>query len=263
MQPLSAYLQHPNKQDFQQQAATEDRSQQRMDALAAQLQTDTEPHARHAASATAVQALLQQLPPAGARLLQALLAALAALVEPTCSHCAELEGQLAAARQQSDALALRIDNLLLERARVQEEAEESAAALAAARAQMEQQARQVQELEAELDAAGAAAAAGAAVGQHAGGPPLAPGAAPREAADEEEEAQAFLSARSAAAALPTGRSAGGGSDVNTARVWVLQPEDVTWGRTLTARPPLPRPPHVPPVALGKVRQQHQRKVQVQ
>ena len=215
-------------------------SSERFGLLAQGMSQADSPMARQAACEAAAAALQRQLPPQGATLLGQLLlvaarqpashlppppppqqqqqqreleaspAAPAARLQqppcPPCPNCTQMAQQLAARDRELEAMRLRLDNLLLERARLREEA------------------------------------ARGAPGQL---PQLLP--LGREWEEEGEEV-AFQTARSATAP-PSGAS----STLSTAQVRALGAEEVTWGRTLTARPPVPRPPHVPAVRLAALR----------
>eukprot|EP00887_Chlorella_sp_A99_P007309 scaffold2.g7309.t1 len=192
--------------------------------------------------------------------------AVAAAAAQHCARCAELEGRLAvcegeraSVQQRAEALELRLDNLLRDRARLEEEMVEAQARLAAqvagaeaAHALAAQRGAQLEAAERRARALEAAAAAAARGGGEAGAPRAAAvGADPGRASPDDDEACCFLTARSAA---PTSANS---SAVTTARVRGLGAEHVTWGRTLTARPPVPRPPSVPAVSLSALLQRSQ------
>ena len=125
----------------------------------------------------------------------------------------ELSAQVRAHQGQLASLHLRLDNLLLERQRMQEEAAEAAAAVAALRRKLPR-------------------------GQAQGEPGPALDTANAEGAPQRPSARASW------------QSEGGGSG---RAVGELASEEVTWGRTLTGRAPAARPRNVPPVDLARLR----------
>jgi hypothetical protein len=139
--------------------------------------------------------------------------------------------QVQAYQQQLAALHLRVDNLLLERQRLQEEAVEQAAAAAAAQQQCDAELAQLRirlpAAEAEVGIAGRLSANFNSMDGTAGA-----------AAD---------SATTLSALRPTARGSQGSEGSE------LASGDVTWGRTLTGRAPLARPRIVPPVDLARLR----------
>jgi hypothetical protein len=127
--------------------------------------------------------------------------------------CLQVQGYQA----QLAALHLRVDNLLLERHRLQEEAAEAAA-------QQQQQAAAV--------------------------------AAPRPRASRgqpEELDTANADCEGGSVALAADRASWQSEGSSGRAVAELASEEVTWGRTLTGRRPAPRPQSVPPVNLARLR----------
>ena len=140
--------------------------------------------------------------------------------------------QVQAYQQQLAALHLRVDNLLLERQRLQEEAAEQAEAAAAAQQQRD---AELAQLRSRLSAAEAEVVV---AGRPSGSFPSMDGTAGGTAAG---------SGTTLSALRPTARGSQG-SEASE-----LAGDDVTWGRTLTGRAPLARPRIVPPVDLSRLR----------
>lgn len=146
-------------------------------------------------------------------------------------------------QQQLASLHLRLDNLLLERQQLQEEAHGAAAAqaevawlqgqLSAAQAQVAQLRKQLPAAQAEVS------------GTKAGTGRLA------HSGDSGSGSRHSVLAQGDADARATLCSAVGSSHPQLAE----QPsdDDVSWGRSLTARGPAARPTHVPPVDLSRMR----------
>ena len=139
--------------------------------------------------------------------------------------------QVQAYQQQLAALHLRVDNLLLERQRLQEEAAEQAAAAAAAQQQRD---AELAQLRSRLSAAEAEVAI---AGRPSGSLSSTDGMAGTAAG----------SVATLSALRPTARGSQGSEGSE------LASSDVTWGRTLTGRAPLARPRIVPPVDLARLR----------
>ena len=145
-------------------------------------------------------------------------------------------------QQQLAGLHLRVDNLLRERQRMQEEAGDAAAA------QRQLQAETAQ-LRASLAAAQATASfgiVGTAAGSGGGGKP---GAA------REHGGPATASSGQVSPVRPTAR-ASMCSDAAAGSARLMEQasdEEVSWGRSLTARAPAARPSNVPPVDLSRLR----------
>ncbi|KAL4448833.1 hypothetical protein ABPG77_007550 [Micractinium sp. CCAP 211/92] len=155
----------------------------------------------------------------------------------------DLNRQVSDHQQQLASLHLRLDNLLLERQQLQEEAHGAAAAqaevarlqgqLSAAQAEVAQLRKQLSAAPAEVSAAQASPCRLA----HSGG--------------SVSSSMHSVLAQEDAAGRATFCSAVGSSHPQLAE----QPSDdeVSWGRSLTARGPAARPTHVPPVDLSRMR----------
>ncbi|KAL4857455.1 hypothetical protein ACK3TF_002324 [Chlorella vulgaris] len=144
---------------------------------------------------------------------------------------AELIAQVSAQQDQLASLHLRLDNLLLERQRLREDAAEQEAAASRLQAEVEMLRQQLQAQPAPRAQRG---------GTHARSASATLDSANTDTGGPAHHPSSRLSLH----------SEGGGSGRSLAD---MASEEVTWGRTLTSRAPATRPKNVPPVDMARLR----------